>query len=239
MVDADQFIDDPGRDRGILAPVDREYLNDPERYQNQKSRQAAYKRREEIPKRIRNSLLDMSILAHPQFPGDLLEAAFSVPEDRVDEQEGLWARAVQRGDLEGPLSDSRVEDSVVEAITLFHRMYPPSLFNDFVEDGVKQAGDHYYPDYEVLDASYEPDIRQKGAAHERAKRRFEKGLRLTDEEIRILLKWGEIDPEEVATHVREQPEEPENTSFAESFAEWCEQAEDFDGDFDPPAGDGE
>jgi hypothetical protein len=236
MVDADQFIDDPGRERGVLAPADREYLNDPEGYQNQKSRQAAYKRREEIPKRIRNSLLDMSILAHPQFPDDLLEAAFSVPEDRVDEQEGPWARAVQRGDLEGPLSDSGIEDSVVEAITLFHRMYPPSVFNDIVEEGVKQAVDHYYPDHEVLDASYEPDIRRKGAAHEWAKRSLEEGGRLTDEEIRILLKRGEIDPEEIAAHVREQPE---NTSFADSFAEWVEQAEDFGGDFDPPADEGE
>jgi len=234
MVDTGQFIDDPSRDRGILAPADREYLNDPERYQNQKSRQAAYKRREEIPKRIRNSLLDMSILAHPQFPGDLLEAAFSA-EEGIDEREGLRARAIQRANVDWTLTDPRIEDSIVDAMTLFHRMYPPSLFNDFVEDGVKQAGDHYYPDYEVLDASYEPDIRRKGAAHEWAKRSLEEGYRLTDEEIRILLKQGETDPEEVATHVREQPEEPENTSFAE----WCEQAEDFGGDFDPPADDGE
>jgi len=219
MVDSGPLIDAPDRERGILAPADRKYLDNPEEYQDRKTRQAAYNRRNEIPGRIRNSLLDMSILAHPQFPEDFLEEAFSVSEEKVDEQEGPWARLVQRGDVDEPLVDDKVEDAVVDAITFFHRMYPPSLFNEIIEEGVKQAVDYYYPDHEVVDASYEPEIRRQGAAHKRAKQAFEKGRRLTDEQIRILLKGDDVDPEEVATHVREQPDSPQNTSFVEWSSE--------------------
>lgn len=48
------------RGRGILSPSDREYLRNPDNY----SRQASYRRRDEIAERVWNSFLDGRLLFH-------------------------------------------------------------------------------------------------------------------------------------------------------------------------------
>lgn len=197
-------IENPGRGRGIFSEADREYLKDPENY---KSRQARHKRREEIPPRIENGILDFSILADPEFPEERLNEAFSASEDEAEELDGPWAHAVQTGQIDGPLSDPDVEDSVVDAVAFFHRMYPPSLFNDIIEEGVERAVERYYPGVEVVDASYNPDIRDKETAHEVAKKKLEAGTPLTGKETKLLIEVSEVDVDRVVENIRNQPED--------------------------------
>lgn len=51
--------DDPDRDRGMLAPVDREFLLGEKEYEH---RQSVHNRREKIRSRVRNTYLDFSLL---------------------------------------------------------------------------------------------------------------------------------------------------------------------------------
>ena len=57
MTEADEEGGDE-RDRGILSPVDREYLRDPDAF----SRQGGYQRRDAIRNRIENAFLDLRLL---------------------------------------------------------------------------------------------------------------------------------------------------------------------------------
>ena len=185
-------IEVPHEERGILSPADREYLQHPEDY----SRQAANEREQRIVERIRNALLDFRYLADPEFPDEYLEESFGDQEahGRVE------PISLPEGGL--TLSDGYVEDSVVEAITLFHLIYPPAVFNDMIEEAVETAVSRYRPDIEVVDASYNPDIRDRGAVHQIAMGKLDEGDPLSAEETKLLLEYGEVDPDRVVEHVR-------------------------------------
>lgn len=204
-------IEETERPRGLLSDADRKYLTNPEEYG---TRQSRYKRREAIPERIHHGMLDFGILADPDFPDELLDKAFGVPNNELGSYDGPWAEMIQSGRIDGELIHPAVENGAVNAITLFHRIYPPSKFNDIIEEGVKQAVEYYYPEMEVKDAGYSPTIEKRGAAHDRAKRRLEKERRLTDEMVRLLLEEGEVDPQEVVKHVRNPPEPPKRDRSA-------------------------
>lgn len=191
--------------RGVFSKADRNYLRNPGEY----SRQAANERERKIVERIQDSMLDFRWLADPEFPDHLLEQAFSASEEQVEELSGPWARKVKTGEIDERLSDPEMEDSTVEMVATLHRMYPPSLFNGIIEEGVEKAVKYYYPEYEVRDASYDPDIRRQDEAYERAKRRLEQDSLLRDEDVRVLLERGEVDPQRVADKIQEQQEKRE------------------------------
>lgn len=193
--------DDLRKERGILSKADRKFLRTPEEY----SRQAGNERKKAIVERIRAAMLDFHYLADPEFPGELLTEAFRVPDDEVPDHEGPWARAVSRGELDHLLAPD-MEDGVVNAIATFHRVLPPSLFNEAVEEAVEKAVKWYYPDHEVVDAGYEPDIQERGQVHKTAKWKLENDIPLTGEESKTLIEEGEVDPDDVVAHIRGSPE---------------------------------
>lgn len=71
----DTHLDDRGR--GMLAPVDREYLRGEREYDH---RQSAYARREEIRGRVYNAILDFELVFHHMDDKEL-ERIFNPPEE--------------------------------------------------------------------------------------------------------------------------------------------------------------
>lgn len=65
------------RERGMLAPIDRQYLRGEKEYSH---RQSAYARREETRERVYNGLLDFELLFHHMDDKEL-ERIFDPPED--------------------------------------------------------------------------------------------------------------------------------------------------------------
>lgn len=193
-------IDTPHEKRGILSAADRRFLQNPDDY----SRQAANEREDRIVERIRNAMLDFRYLADPEFPEEYLAEAFRQSEGPSIRQ----PLSVQESGV--ALSDPRIEDSAVEAITLFHRIYSPSTFNDMIEEAVVTAVDRYYSDIQVVDASYNPDIRDREVVHDRAVEKVEEGLPLTPDETKLLLEYGEVDAKDIAEHVRETGDDTDN-----------------------------
>lgn len=195
-------IENPDRDRGIFSESDRLYLVDRENYA---TRQTRYNRKQEIPRRIRNAFLDLAILADPEFPEDLLDEAFRDPSGEtvdVGEMVGAWEDR-EPAMREQPAADEAMQQGFVEAIALMNKLYTQTGATALVEEGTTTAVRRYYPELEVVDASYDPDIRPRGQAHDVAKHRLKEDLTLTDEQVRLLLEKGEIDPERVAKHVRD------------------------------------
>jgi hypothetical protein len=170
-------------------------------------------------------MLDFQYLADKDFPEELLEEAFTPAEGEINDLDGAFADLHQRGELEAELLDPNVEESCVAAVAFLHRMLPPTLFNDVVERGVKQAVREYYPEYEVVDASYEPDIRSPEKAYERAERFLENGFTLSDEQVRLLLERGEVEPEKIAEHVQRDTQ-PFQKHLAEFRKEGVEHLSD-------------
>ena len=190
-------IDDDRDERGILSRADREYLRNPEEY----SRQAANARQRRIVERTRNALLDFRYLADPEFSDELLLRAFAAPPD-LGGRHPLLGTVPDGASTEIVVSDPEVEASAAEAITTFHRIYPPELFNSLVEDGVVSSVNRFQAEKEVVDASYSPDIRDREKVHERAREKLESDIPLTAEETKLLLEYGEVDPDRVVEHVR-------------------------------------
>jgi len=192
------------RGRGILSPSDREYASHPEQYSEEKSRTAVNKREEAIVERVRNAVLDFEYLSDTDFPDKLLESAFSPPEGDIEDLDGGFADLYRRGKLDTKLLDPDIEDNFVSMVAFLFHVLPPTLFSEVVEDGVKQAIREQYPDYEVVDASYNPDIRSPDRAHKQAKNLLENGISLSDEQVRLLLERGEVDPQKVAENVQNE-----------------------------------
>lgn len=192
------------RGRGILSTSDREYALDPEQYEEEKSRTAVNKREEAIVERVRNAVIDFEFLTNPTFPDRLLEAAFSPAEGDIEDLDGGFTDLYRRGKLDTELLDPDIEDNFVSMVALLFHVLPPTLFSEVVEDGVKQAVREQYSEYEVVDASYTPDIRSPDRAYGQAKALLENGISLGDEQVRILLERGEVDPQKVAENVQNQ-----------------------------------
>jgi hypothetical protein len=68
--------EDDERGRGVLSESDRRYLKEPEDF----DRQGRYQRREKIPERITNSVLDLSLLLDEQ-PTELIEETVADVDD--------------------------------------------------------------------------------------------------------------------------------------------------------------
>lgn len=195
-------IDDEREERGILSAADRNYLRNPEEY----SRQAANARQRRIVERVRNGLLDFQYLADPEFPEEYLEQAFASTQDGPVRGPVVSITAAEDAEKIAK-SDPEVKNGATEAITTFHRIYPPATFNNMVEEAVQTAVARYYSGIEVVDASYNPDIRERDSVHDRAKKKLDNDDPLTPRETKLLLEYGEVDPDRVVEHVREDGED--------------------------------
>ena len=190
------------RGRGILSESDRNYALNNEQWSKEKSRPAANQRREAIIERLRNSMLDFILLADEEFPEELLSQVFHLDQEYDLEKHGPLS-LMQFGQLDLE-QDPRIQEGCTAAIALIYRMYSPTIANTIIEEGVRQAVQAFYPEHKVVDASYNPDLRSPDRAHEQAKNRMEKGLRLREDDLRLLLEQQEVDPQRVASHVQEK-----------------------------------
>lgn len=190
------------RDRGILSQSDREFALNNEEWAEGKSRPASNQREKAVVKRMRNGVIDFQHLADREFPEELIQSALYPPDPESAKESELDYATDEPGD--GTHYDRHVRQGFIAAISLIYRMYPLNYSNHIVEQGVKQAVRDFYPDYEIADVSYDPDLQSPQNMHEQAVEFLEKDLTLTEEQIRVLLERGEIDPERVAEHVSKQ-----------------------------------
>ena len=86
MTDNDP-ADDQGRDRGILTPADRAYLQDPEAY----SRQAKHARQNAIRKRLKNTIKDWPIILEHHDKFNVSSVVEGDGEERAEIRKGLIA----------------------------------------------------------------------------------------------------------------------------------------------------
>lgn len=198
------------RDRGILSTSDREYALNNEQWTKDKSRAAVNQRKKAIINRIRNGMLDFNHIANEEFPGELLRSVFYISEGgfNISNKEPVSLR--DAGMIQSDYQEPRIEEACIDIVALIYRMYPPSLANSIVEKGVSQAIGDFYPKSEVVDASYTPELQSPHKAHEIAKHSLNNGYELTDEQVRLLLEEGEVDPREVAEHIKQDNEPNEN-----------------------------
>lgn len=198
------------RDRGILSTSDREYALNNKQWTKDKSRAAVNQRKKAIINRIRNGMLDFNHIANKEFPGELLRSVFYISEDgfNISNKEPVSLR--DAGMIQSDYQEPRIEEACIDIVALIYRMYPPALANSIVEKGVSQAIGDFYPNSEVVDASYTPELRSPHKAHEIAKHSLNNGYELTDEQVRLLLEEGEVDPREVAEHIKRDNEPNEN-----------------------------
>lgn len=193
------------RERGILSSADREYARDPEKWSESKSRPAASQRKNAIANRIQNAIIDFNYLADEDFPQEILDSAFQIPDDFELEEDGPFSH----GKVGGISLNGRgpIIQGFTAAVSLIYRSFPTTVANRIIEQGVIQATNDFYPDYNLIDASYDPVLVSKEDAHERARDALEQGSKLTGEQVRLLLEQGEVDPTEVAEHVQKKHSE--------------------------------
>lgn len=195
------------RDRGILSESDRRYTLDYDSWSKGKSRVAGNQRETSIINRVGNSMLDFRILSNKEFPRELLDQVFRSSEDNfnVDQSDPL---SLQQMDSIFEYHNPGIEEGCICAVELIYRMYTPDVANKIIEMGVRRAIRDFYPEYEVSDASYEPELYSPDQTHQRAKQFLEEGVTLSDEQIRLLLERGEVSPEKIAEHVQSKTQSP-------------------------------
>lgn len=111
---------EPDRERGVLAPVDREYLLGLKEYDH---RQSAYQRREDIQERVYNSVLDLALLSE-QFDSKSI--------DKV--RDNLTSDAAEHSVMRGP---GGVDDSIHDALAFLLRVFGNDI--DAIERAVSEA----------------------------------------------------------------------------------------------------
>ena len=226
-------MDSDERERGILSSADREYALDPEKWSEDKSKPSVSQRKKAITSRVRNAILDFEYLVNENFPQEILDSAFQPPDDFDRKKDGpITLRQAGMIDLkEG--TDPNIERGFTAAVCLIYRKFPLSVANNIIEKGVKRAVSDFYPNQQVIDASYDPVLISTEDAHKKAKDKLREGSRLTSEQVQLLLERGEVDPEEVAEHVQSNQTEYKNR-LEKTHEETREQRRDrLSGNLDP------
>lgn len=217
------------RGRGILTQSDREFALNTEEWAEEKSRAAVNQREKAIVDRVRHGLVDFRHLASKEFPKELLESVFQNPNNgpSTDAEHSSHENMENRRYL----YDYSVEAGCTAAVSLIYRMFPLEYSNKIVAEGLEKAVRDYYPNATVVDSSYKPKIRTPDKTHEMALDCLKEGYTLTDKQIKVLLKRGEVDPNEVAEHIQKDTEvSPEhmpgvNKSLRRGFAEFVTRPE--------------
>lgn len=189
------------RTRGILSPEDREYILEPEKWSENKTASEIDQRKKAITNRLRNAILDFEYLSHENLPQPILDSAFQCPDDFDPEKDGPITLR-QAGGIDVGGKDPSIERGFAAAVTLIYRTFSTYVANEIVEKGVINATSVFYPDHEIVDASYDPTLRPVEGVYERAKKALEEGSILSNPQVLLLLKEGEVDPDDVAENVQ-------------------------------------
>jgi len=203
------------RARGILSPEDRDYILDPEKWSENKTTSEIDQRKKAITNRLRNAILDFEYLSHENLPQPILDSAFQCPNDFDPKKDGPISMR-QAGGIDVGGKDPSIERGFMAAVTLIYRTFSTYVANDIVEKGVVNATSDFYPNHEIVDASYDPTLRPVEGVHERAKKDLEEGSILSNAQVLLLLKEGEVDPDDVAENVQ-QHSGPVNSSNKRMF----------------------
>lgn len=192
--------DDGSRPRGILSPADRSYLEDPEKYAENHSRQAVDKRIEDIRERTRNAILDFKLLFESDgFDEPEREKVFAGvgPDFFGGENADDFASAFMR---EGR---SPLEEGIVHALALFYQETEPhGRFKNLLSRAVNKVhvlelGEKYTPGFTVARTEFEVHSVSRVDV-ESIKARVRSGEELSDDErIFIMSHLQEGAPEEL------------------------------------------
>jgi len=209
------------RARGILSPEDREYILDPEKWSENKTASEIDQRKKAITNRLRNAILDFEYLSHENLPQPILDSAFQCPDDFDPKKDGPISLR-QAGGIDVGGKDPSIERGFTAAVTLIYRTFSTYVASEIVEKGVINATSVFYPNHEIVDASYDPTLRPVEGVHERAKKALEEGSILSNAQVLLLLKEGEVDPDDVAENVQ-QHSGPVNSSNKTMFKQTREK----------------
>lgn len=191
-------IDDDERDRGILGTPDRQFIRGEKEYAH---RQTAYERKQTIKNRVRQSLLDISLLAR-ETDDELLEELVGDYHETDSIQQGLI-------DGIGFIFRTTAREGLSETLGSGPRNMD---FETVLEKGVRRgffAEDCLVDDFEyTTKTTHVPDLNT-------AKELAEEGEELSPEFIRFILHQDAIDTEAIQDRVREQlldlPDESETS----------------------------
>lgn len=191
---------DEPRPRGILSTADRSYLEDPEEYAENHSRQAVDKRIEDIRERTRNAILDFKLLFESDAFGESERAkvfagvgtGFFGGEEAED-----FASAFMR---EGR---SPLEEGIVHALALFYQETEPhGRFKNLLSRAVNKVhvaelGERHVPGFTVARTEFEVHSVSRVDV-ESIKARIRSGEELSDDErVFIMSHLQEGVPEEL------------------------------------------
>lgn len=174
------------RDRGILSPADREFLlTDGE---NLKTSGARSKARMRIRERIRDAIMDFELI-----------------QDHLNDEE---ARITVEGDRE-EFDANNLFHGMAAMIDFMYRgiarSEPDFGFRDVLEAGIYDAIVRQRGGFPSVDVTFSVNVREATRV-DSARRKYERGQRLSADEIGVLLASGEIEPDEapaLAEHAQE------------------------------------
>lgn len=178
------------RGRGILTPDDREFLKGEKKYQNEQSeRDARYR----IRSRIKDAILDFSILLHHLDSRDR-EQVFSAYEDvgglsRTDEE-------VSGEAFRSLVEATMFKKGISDAISFFILGVEDTneVVDSVIESGI--AGAEEEKGYLVEEVSVEISIKREKPEVETLIERFESGEPLSEDEIEAVIRSGELNLDE-------------------------------------------
>jgi hypothetical protein len=181
------IIPDDERDRGILTPDDRKFLKGEKKYQSEQSeRDARYR----IRSRIKDAILDFSILLHHLDRHDR-EQIFST-------YEGVSGLSNDSDELSGEAFRDFVEatmfqNGISDAISFFTLGIEDTNepVDSMLETGI--AGAEEEKGYLVDEVTVEISVKREKPEIEALLEKFESGEPLTEEELEAVIRSGEIE----------------------------------------------
>ncbi|MDL0145844.1 hypothetical protein [Halobacterium salinarum] len=181
------IIPDDDRDRGILTPDDRKFLKGEKEYQSEQSeRDARYR----IRSRIKDAILDFSILLHHLDRHDR-EQVFSTYDgvsglsDNGDELSGEAFRDF----VESTMFQNGISDALSFFILGIEDTNEP--VDSVLETGI--AGAEEEKGYLVDEVTVEISVKRKKPEIEALLEKFEAGEPLTEDELEAVIRSGEIE----------------------------------------------
>jgi len=181
------IIPDDDRDRGILTPDDRKFLKGEKEYQSEQSeRDARYR----IRSRIKDAILDFSILLHHLDRHDR-EQVFSTYDgvsglsDNSDELSGEAFRDF----VESTMFQNGISDALSFFILGIEDTNEP--VDSVLETGI--AGAEEEKGYLVDEVTVEISVKRKKPEIEDLLEKFEAGEPLTEDELEAVIRSGEIE----------------------------------------------
>lgn len=190
-VDETNDDESDGRPRGMLAPVDRLYLQGEKEYEH---RQSAYKRRRDIRDRVYHGILDFTLLLE------------ELPDTERREIFGKHGRLSSDGIDEIIEEIPELENGIRDAVAFLYLAARDCGFNreQIVEEGVKHAEEKLRAIHAEVDLEVERQERQVWAR--KGRKKMGRGEPLENAEVRALLESEDVPDGEVGAYLRESAE---------------------------------